>query len=90
MVKLRVPPAAIDGPPNGPVAPRVSTRRHGVAGTNRNALVAEMGFVWKFAVTEALAVIVRHPAAFSAVPVQPVNISPAAGLAVRQTVEPGA
>ena len=38
IVKLRVPPPAIDGPPSGPLAFRVSTKRHGATGTNRNAL----------------------------------------------------
>jgi hypothetical protein len=48
-----------------------------------------MGFASKFAVTKALTVIVRQPEASNAVPVQPVKISPAAGEAVRHTVEPG-
>ena len=74
MVKLRALPPLIAGPPSGPSGLRVSTKRHGAAGTKRNALDAEMGFARKFAVTEALAVMVRQPAAFNAVPVQPVNI----------------
>jgi hypothetical protein len=53
---------------------RVSTKRQGTTGTKRNALEAEMGFAVKFAVTDALAVKVRHPAAFIAVPLQPANI----------------
>ena len=74
IVKLRVPPPPIDGPPSGPAEPRVSTKRHGATGTKRKALDAEMGFASKFAVTEAAPVIIRHPAAFNAVPVQPVKI----------------
>jgi hypothetical protein len=89
IVKLREVSAAMGGPPSGPMGLRVSTKRHGVAGTKCNALAGETGFASKFAVTDVLAVRVRHPAAFTATPLQPVKIWSAAGFAVRQTVEPG-
>jgi hypothetical protein len=58
---------------------------------NRNALEEETGFVSKLATTEALPVIVKQPDAFNVtVPVQPVKIWPAAGVAVRHTVASGA
>ena len=56
----------------------------------RNALAAVMGFVSKFALTDAVPVIVRQLAAFTGVPLQPVNIWPGAGEAVRHTVVPEA
>ena len=37
IMKLREVPLVIDGPANAPVAPRVSTNRHGVTGTKRRA-----------------------------------------------------
>jgi hypothetical protein len=59
-------------------------------GCRNGLLVTFVGFNTKFAVTEALAFMVRQLAEIkeALLPVQPVKIWPAPGVAVRQALEP--
>src|SRR5438270_12282731 len=92
IIKLRLPPPFIRGPPKGPAGWRVSATRQGVTGTKRNATGGvKLGSGTKFAVTvrgPLIVTVVEGLLALATVPVHPANMYPKLGVAAICTTVP--